>query len=404
MQTDPDESTDEIDGLMIHSTSTPDRLFEACRDGRKDDVAKVLRTWGSGFPGGRALPAQALLEAIAWARVDIVRLLLDRGASVIARGKVSTPGGSGVVDEDTAWVNGAELCRMMVSAGLRPRRALSIAKLVEDKTQPNHEHIFSSTSADDEADEPTNNHRRKGGRVVKRPRRFEAGPSRRARLRTADMTPVIEEEGDDADEVPADERSVRASTRSSSGPHLMPAPPARLITLPPPATTPSANHRLAASADMARISRMPSERTRACADVLTTMPSAMQTSREASSRASPAMLIEAVAVCDGDELGEDEDGVVEAEVEAECCVVGADDAHDTRPSSGGAYAVDAARVPFGAPGDDMLTVQRLEASVRELRQKLDEQGQILAEQNALLQQLYQAGVAAATVLQPRRVQ
>ena len=116
------------------------------------------------------------------------------------------------------------------------------------------------------------------------------------------------------------------------------------------------------------------------------------------------MLIEAVAVCDGDELGEDEDGVVEAEVEAECCVVGADDAHDTRPSSGGAYAFDAARVPFGAPGDDMLTVQRLEASVRELRQKLDEQGQILAEQNALLQQLYQAGVAAATVLQPRRVQ
>ena len=172
MQTD--ESSDEVDGLVIHSHSTPERLFSACRLGDIDDVSAILRTWGTGFPGGRALPAQALLEAVAWARLDVVRLLLDHGAVATARGSVSTPGGSGVVDGDTRSVNAAELGRMMVSAGLRPRRALAIAKLVEASQR---------TTRADGADGAN------GGRARGRPSKqtdfFEAVPSRRPkRLRT----------------------------------------------------------------------------------------------------------------------------------------------------------------------------------------------------------------------------
>ena len=423
MQTDPDESADEVDGLMIRTHSTPERLFTACGEGEKDDVAAILRTWGTGFPGGRQLPAQALLEAIAWARVDVVRMLLDCGASVTARGKVSTPGGSGVVDEDTAWVNAAELCRMMVSAGLRPRRALAVAKLVEAKLNP-PQSISSTSDNDDVDDTNTNNQsRRKCERVVKRPRRFEAGPSQRSqRPRLGPTsTPAIHNDDDDDDDGEPDEKpegarhALRSGAAGASSRHCeherrgraaiqdggssvitrIPAP--RLVTMPPAVKAQLPIHRLATAAGLVRVAREPSERMRACAEALTTLP----TSCRSSGSSSPAMLIEAVAVCEGEDRDGDGDvdgvGGVGVGVDGrggpiqhvECALVAA-----AGSSSGVAYE------HSGSPRSRDDEIRHLEGSVRELRQMLNEQGKILAEQNALLTQLYQAGVAAATALQP----
>ena len=48
--------------------------------------------------------------------------------------------------------------------------------------------------------------------------------------------------------------------------------------------------------------------------------------------------------------------------------------------------------------EDRHEIRRLEASVRELRTMLTQQGKILTEQNALLTQIYSAGAAAAAAL------
>lgn len=155
--------SDEIDGVVIHSCTSNELLIDACRTGDLEQVRAILRTWGT-----RAIPEAALHEAVAWSRVEIVRWLLRMGASVTAKGAVHTPGGSGLHDAETHSLNAVELSKIMYTAGLRPRRAMAIIRLIE-------EHLSGgiSPATDHTADNDSSR------RVPKPPHRYPAGPSQR---------------------------------------------------------------------------------------------------------------------------------------------------------------------------------------------------------------------------------
>jgi len=346
-----DESSDEIDGLIIHSHSTPERLLTACREGQMADVTAILRTWGCGFAGGRSLPAEALLEAIAWARVEVVRLLLDHGASVNAHGSVSTPGGSGVVDSETQHVSAMELCRMMVSAGLRPRRALTIARLVEANQR--------SEATTRSTDEPSSDNH-VGRRMPKRPLRFEAGPSRRARFERLPDALVMGEGDDDAPMLISRDHSARTCTAASvltalpSSPRDIPSPAATMVEV--------------EQCDPTEVDEMVEGR----GGVTGLAAISAAVTLNASCAAAAAV---ATGIAGTDAIGRGRDG---------------GNIEDTGAGTG----IDLGR--YSPSRDEEIC--RLQANVRELRQMLGEQGKILQEQNALLSLLYRAGTAAADTL------
>ena len=58
-----------VDGETIRAFPSEESLCEACRTGNADDVEEILMEWGA----GRRLPVSALLEAIAWSHVNVVR-------------------------------------------------------------------------------------------------------------------------------------------------------------------------------------------------------------------------------------------------------------------------------------------------------------------------------------------
>lgn len=120
--------SDTIEGLVIRSFPNEDELFEACRTGDAEDVGHLLSSWGP-----RAIPVAAMLEAIAWSRVDVVKQLLVADVSMTAKGSVSTPGGSGLMDHATNDISAIELSDIMLTAGRRPRLSQKIRALIQEK-------------------------------------------------------------------------------------------------------------------------------------------------------------------------------------------------------------------------------------------------------------------------------
>ena len=116
MQTS-DDSSDEIDGILIHQSADPEQLSAACREGNLSSVNEILKTW----PPDRRLPHEALLEAVAWSRVEIVRRLIGVGVSATAKGSVLTPGGSGVTYEQARHISAIGLANIMAGAGHHPQ-------------------------------------------------------------------------------------------------------------------------------------------------------------------------------------------------------------------------------------------------------------------------------------------
>ena len=164
------DSSDEIEGVVIHSSTTPERLCSACRTGNLKDVDRILGKW----PKARPVPHEALLEAVVWSRVDIVRRLLDSGVSTTNKGTVLAPGGSGVSYSDCSSVSGLELSGIMVGAGHRPQRAQTIRRLIQ--TRRSSKSATATATANTSASHSENP---KVRRVSKRPARYEAGPSER---------------------------------------------------------------------------------------------------------------------------------------------------------------------------------------------------------------------------------
>lgn len=146
-------SSDIIDGVEIRSCALSTHFISACRRGDADAVASILRTCRHSRSGDHGLDAKcltsALLEGVAWSRVEVVRKLLDAGAPINARGGVWTPGGSGVSNEDTKNISASELCHMMVAAGLRPRRAQQISGLIACRRRT----LAGSTDDDEDSDD-----------------------------------------------------------------------------------------------------------------------------------------------------------------------------------------------------------------------------------------------------------
>ena len=156
-----DESSDEIDGVHIHSMSSisaTKQLLIACRVGAGATVDTILRR----LPKHK-IPPEALLEAIAWSRLDVVRMLLRAGASVTARGSVHTPGGTGITHKDTQDTSAVELSQLMVAG--RVRHAGMIASLVSETRNSTRDRTtsISEAQADTQADAG-----RRSSRILKR--------------------------------------------------------------------------------------------------------------------------------------------------------------------------------------------------------------------------------------------
>ena len=137
------DSSDEIEGVVIHASTTTERLCSACRTGSFKDVDRILSKW----PKARAVPHEALLEAIVWSRVEIVRRLLDSGVSANNKGTVLAPGGSGVSYSDCSSVSGLELSGIMVGAGHRPQRAQMIRHLIQTRRHTKSSAAVANASA-----------------------------------------------------------------------------------------------------------------------------------------------------------------------------------------------------------------------------------------------------------------
>lgn len=124
------EDEEVIEGVVIRcAQSLEQSLNVACRTGDAGAIASLLPVLA------KPPPPTALLEAVAWSRVEATKVLLGMGASVTAKGSVMTPGGSGVSNDDTRDINAIDLARMMVMAGHRPRRAQMCLQLVQNEAQ-----------------------------------------------------------------------------------------------------------------------------------------------------------------------------------------------------------------------------------------------------------------------------
>ena len=101
-------------------------LLAACRRGDTPLVEELLAR------DDCPKPVEALLEAIAWSHVEVVRLLIKAGCSTDGRGTVLCPAGVGVPYSETRDVTVFELSQRLQGTGTR--RALQIALMLRQRS------------------------------------------------------------------------------------------------------------------------------------------------------------------------------------------------------------------------------------------------------------------------------
>ena len=131
-------------------------LLAACRQGDALLVEELLAR------DDCPKPVEALLEAVAWSHVEVVRLLLDVGCSTDGRGTVLCAAGVGIPYAETRDVTVFELSQRLQGTGAR--RAFQIAAM-----------LFRRQSTDQEGDNTGN--RRASVRQHRAANRFVATPA-----------------------------------------------------------------------------------------------------------------------------------------------------------------------------------------------------------------------------------
>ena len=368
---DAETSCDEIEGIgTIRACSLSHVLIHACRSGGRETISSILNSHSrdASILSEHSL-VLALLEAVAWSRVDAVKMLLDAGASITERGNVWTPGGSGVSYADTSAVNAVELCRLMDGAGLRPRRARIIRQLIglrelgEKDTPSDQAYGFRNTT------------------LLRRRYLEPSSPEvDRVAKRKRSMTRKVSL-NEDASETASEPDTTRSPTPPS---HYNAEPPA---PMPSPNLT-SIAHLTLPEDDFDRLPPSPCHSEGlgalvAAAAAAEPAPCAASTSSSAPYQ-----------------------GMANEDHSAGSAVAASSQASSAQATVPAPVPVPVpvllsamVPTPSSVPEPD---VRSLEASVLELKRILAKQARELSEQRELLQTLYAAGTAAATVLVRRR--